>query len=83
MVFCTSTQSPSKSRFLIYAFILKNSQQEHQISAGQLLAKEEQWDCRGLANQSAVFQISTNQRGRYGSRDFFGREGILGAWDRV
>ena len=44
---------------------------------------EEQWDCRGLANQSAVFQISTNQSGGYGSRDIFGREGILGTWDRV
>ena len=36
-----------------------------------------------LANQSAVFQISTNQRAGYGSRDRFGREAILEVWDRV
>ena len=56
--------------------------QENEMSVVQQIMQE-QWDCRGLANQSAVFQISTNQRGGYGSRDFFGREGILGAWDRV
>ena len=36
-----------------------------------------------LTNQSAVFQIWTNQRAGFGSRDNFGREAILGAWDRV
>ena len=46
-------------------------------------SSEEQWDCRGLANQSAVFKISTNQRAGYGSRDNFGREAIFGSWDRV
>ena len=49
----------------------------------QAVMTEEQWDSRGLANQSAVFQISTNQRAGYGSRDNFGREAIFGSWDRV
>ena len=36
-----------------------------------------------LANQSAVFLEWTNQRAGYGSRDDFGREGILEVWYRV
>ena len=36
-----------------------------------------------VANQSAVFQISTNQRAVFGSRDRLDRDEILGDWDRV
>ena len=44
---------------------------------------EEQWDTMRLANQRAVFLEWTNQRAGYGSRDDFGRVGILEVWDRV
>ena len=37
----------------------------------------------GLANQSTVFEIWTNQRAGYGSRDRLDRVGILEVWDRV
>ena len=36
-----------------------------------------------LTNQSAVFQISTNQKAVFGSRDSFDRVGIFEVWDRV
>ena len=34
----------------------------------------------GVANQSAVFQISTNQKAVFGPRDFVGREVFWGVW---
>ena len=36
-----------------------------------------------VANQSAVFQIWTNQKAVFGSRDRLDRDGIFGDWDRV
>ena len=44
---------------------------------------EELWDTMRATNQSAVFEISTNQKAGCGSRDKFGREGIFEVWDRV
>ena len=46
-------------------------------------AKKKMGAVGGLANQSAVFEIWTNQKAVFGSRDRLGREGIFEVWTRV
>ena len=66
---------------MVTAFVWNNKPAK--IKRESMIGQKNNGAVYGVANQRAVFQIWTNQRAVFGSRDRLDREGIFGYWDRV